>query len=559
MTRITIPLIASLLFLCLSCGKDNITEGTSSAQDTDTGYDSSDFTTNVTIQFSSSGNAIVTGTSDSIKATINGNGVTIVNLSQSNIQYTVSGTTSNGYLKIYSSKKQSLILDGASITNPDGAAINIQGGLVDGELTTSGKTAYVVVSGSNRLADGSTYSATPSNEDEKAALFCEGKLLLSGNGDLTVTAIGKAGIASDDYIGISDNVKISITSTAGHGLRSNDSVVLAGGTLDITVSANGKKGISTDGPCTVRGGTTTVTTTGSTVVESGDTSKVACLKCDGDFTITGGSLTLSASGTGAKGLSADGMGLFHGGTVTVSATGSNYGSSSGGGHGGHGGGWGSSNSVASKGIKCEGNITITDGSTVMVTSATHEGIETKGTLSISGGHVYSHSTGDDAINSAGVMTISGGHVCGWSDNNDGLDANDNLTISGGVVYAICTCGDPEVAIDALEQRTLTISGGILIAIGKLERGASLTQTCYQASSVSSNSWYTMTVGGTSYAFKTPSGGSPLVLSGPSQPTLLKGASYSGGSEYFGGILLEGVSVSDGTGTSVTTSTYNSNR
>ncbi len=548
----TVSLAIVVAAMLVSCGKDKIeTLSGSSATDPAESYEDVSFDRTVGIVFSATGAATVSGigSGDSIEATVNGNGVTIVNSGTAKVQYTLSGSTSNGYLKIYSAKKQALLLDGVSLANSDGAAINVQGPQAS---PNSGKATYVVVEGTNTLADGGTYSRTPSTEDEKAALFSEGQIIISGSGSLTVTATGKAGITSDDYLKIADGtVQLAVSSTAGHGLRGKDSVPVCGGTTTVNVSANGKKGISTDGPCRISGGSTTVQTSGNTVVESGDTSKVACLKCDGDFSITAGSLTLAATGIGAKGLSADGTGTFSGGTVSVSATGSNFGTSGGGG-GGHWGPQSSSNSVASKGIKCEGNITV-DGGTVMVTQATHEGIETKGALTVSGGHVYSYSTGDDAINSAGKMLISGGYVCGWSDKNDGLDANADFTIQGGVVYAICTCGGAEVALDAMEQCTLSIAGGTLVAIGSLERGASMTQACYSTSSVSASTWYTMTVGNTSYAFKTPTGGSPLVVSGSSKPTVMKGGTYSGGTEYFGGIMVSGATVSGGT--EVQLSTY----
>lgn len=560
MKRTTL-LLATLLMLAVaaSCDKDTIIETDAVATDSDTesgddNLDSVSIDNTVTVVYGSSG-ATVSGTSDSVTASVSGNGVTITNRSSQVVNYQLSGTSDNGFFKLYSGKKQVVTLNGLSLANPNGAVINIQG---LPSSPSSGKRAFVVVQGTNTLADGSSYSATPSTEDEKAALFSEGKLVFSGSGTLTVTASGKAGITSDDYVHFQSGT-YKVTSTAGHGVRGKDYILVSGGTLDVSVSAAGKKGFSSDSLVRFDGGETTIAVTGNTVVESGDTSGTAGIKADVLFEMNSGSLTITNSGTGGKGISCDGMAYFRGGEVTITVTGNNFGSSSGGGGGwGPGGGWGnqSDNSVGAKGIKCDGNIEISGG-TITVTASKHEGIETKGTLTVSGGQVYSQSS-DDAINSASTMTISGGFVCAYSTGNDGLDANGNLYLKGGVVYAIGST-NPEVALDANTEGGYKLyiqSGATLIAIGALESGAQLSQSCYQSSSWSRNTWYSMTVGDNTYAFKTPaSGGSKLVVSGTEQPVLKSGVTVSGGTAICNGMLNVSPSVSGGS--SVSLSNYSS--
>ena len=134
------------------------------------------------------------------------------------------------------------------------------------------------------------------------------------------------------------------------------------------------------------------------------------------------------------------------------------------------------------------------------------------------------------------MTISGGYIYAHGRNNDGLDANGNCYVKGGTVYAVCS-GQPEVAIDANTEGgyKLYVTGGTIVAVGGLESGASLTQSCYQASSWSANTLYALTVGSSTFAFQTPSGGgSGLVVSGSSQPTLQSAVSVTGGTSCFGG-------------------------
>lgn len=542
----------SACFLILAaCEKDNITEtesptGNTSSDNNESPIDSIDFSRTVQIVFSNNGNATVTGATDEVTASINGNGVTIRNTGTEKVRYQLSGSTSDGYLKIYSNKKMALELNGVSITNPNGAAINIQDG-----------TAYVVVSGTNNLSDGASYTSTPSDEDEKAAFFSEDQLIFSGTGSLTVTATGKNGIASDDYIHLLGSPSITVSSTQGHGIRGKDYILIDGGTLNISTSAASKKGMNTDGHCTINGGTITINVSGGTALdsESNDYKGTAGIKADSNFTITGGTITITNSGQGGKGIKADGNGYFYGGNITVTTTGNNYGNS-GGGHGPWGGG-NSGSSVSAKGIKCIGDI-IVDGSNIQVSCKSHEGIESKKTITIKSGEVYSYAS-DDAINSASTFTIDGGFVCGYSTGNDGLDANGNFYINGGLVYAIGT-SSPELGIDANTEggyKLYVNQGCTLVAIGGLERGSTLSQDCYQASSWTRNVWYSLTVAGNTYAFKTPSsGGTPLVVSGTEKPTLKSNVTVSNGTDLAGGIMLKNATTSGGTDVSL--STYNNN-
>jgi hypothetical protein len=267
----------------------------------------------------------------------------------------------------------------------------------------------------------------------------------------------------------------------------------------------------------------------------------AGIKADSTFTINGGELRLKSTGTGGKGINVDMEANFNGGSVYVVTTGGQYKSNN--------------DTSSPKGIKVDGDLTISGGKIWVRTSGNNgEGIETKSKLTITGGEVASYAY-DDAINSKGDMTINGGYVYAQGQHNDGLDANGNCYIKGGTVYAICS-GTPEVAIDANTEggKKLYVSGGTIIAIGGLENGASLTQSCYQASSWSANTWYTLTVGNDTFSFKTPSsGGSGLVVSGASQPILKSGVCVADGTSYFSGLGIAGGTISGGS--SVSLSSY----
>lgn len=552
--------LAILLAAGTGCSKESVnnsadygsgsSSGVSGVSTLDVTEDQEDFIANtnfdrtITITFNAGGTASVSGDAHGI-VSVSGNKVTADNTTTSEkVRYELSGSATDGYFKVYSNNKQAIVLNNLSLTNPNGAAINNQGK----------KRCFVVVGGTNTLADGSSYTATPSDEDEKAAFFSEGQLIFSGDGSLTVSAKGKSGIVSDDYLHFVASPTVKVTSTAGHAVRGKDAVIVSDGVLEATASAAMKKGVASDSLVLFNGGTTTIKVSGGTAYDSEDAEykSSAGIKADQLFIMNAGTLSVTNSGIGGKGISGDGPAYFQGGSVSVKTTGTNYGSSGSGGMR-PGSGSSSGNSKSAKGIKFDGDIYVSGGS-ISASSSNHEGIETKGKLLIGGGTVYAQSS-DDAINSAKMTAIISGQVCAYSTGNDGLDANGNLYIEGGVVYAIGS-GGAEVAIDANTEGgyKLYVSGGTLFAIGGLENGASLSQACYQASSWTKNTWYALTVGDETYCFKTPSnGGTGLVVSGASQPSLDANVSPSGGTTVFGGMGMMGGSASGGS--SVSLSTY----
>ncbi|MBR2225302.1 MAG: carbohydrate-binding domain-containing protein, partial [Bacteroidales bacterium] len=380
---------------------------------------------------------------------------------------------------------------------------------------------------------------------------------------LTVNATGKAGITSDDYVRFMDAPRVNVSSSAGHGVRGKDAIIVSDGTIDVNVSGTGKKGFSSDTLVYFGGGVTTIKTTGSAGEVDGELTGVAGIKADLRFVMDNGTLTVTSTGTGAKGISGDNVAYFNGGTVNVTVSGANYGTSSSGGRMGPGGmgGWGgqgssSDNSVASKAIKFDGNLYISGGKITAVSSK-HEGLEAKGVIVVTGGEV-SVTASDDAVNAGGDLSIEGGAVFAHSTGNDGLDANGNLFIKGGVVYALGS-GGAELAIDANSeaQKKLYITGGTVIAVGGMESGASIGQNCWSAGTVKASTDYALYDGDGKLlgAFKTPSVKNlALIVSAPSLETVKYGVDVSGGTAYFGGLYTVGATVTGGNNCSLSTYT-----
>ena len=492
--------------------------------DEEDALENNSFTTEVNIDMSNP----TAFTENGVEVTVNGGHITANHSSTKNICYVLSGTTTNGSFTVVGDKKYEVKLNNVNITNPDSAALNL----------LSGKRAYIMlVDGtSNTLSDGTGGS-------QKGALYCKGKLLFNGSGKLSVTGNTNNAIHSADYIVFRKGNNIYANSTANHGIKANDGIFINGGIINVEVSAEAAKGINCESNIIVNGGRTTVITTGGGTYDTEDNEAkgAACIKADSAFTINAGELWLKSTGSGGKGINVDTEANFTGGNVYIVTEGGQYKSNN--------------DTSSPKGIKADGNINISGGAIWVRTNGYNgEGIETKSAMNISGGEVASYAY-DDAINSKGDMTITGGYVYAQGKNNDGLDANGNIYIKGGLIYAICS-GSPEVAIDANTEggKKLYLTGGTVVAVGGLENGSSLSQACYQASSWSKNTWYTMTYDSNTFSFKTPSsGGSGLVVSSAATPTLSSGTTISGGSSVFGGIGIMSGTISNGT--SVSLSSY----
>ena len=144
----------------------------------------------------------------------------VVNSTVKEVEYVLSGSTKNGSFKMYSSNKFKLTLGGVTITNPIGAAINIQ----------SKKRLFVVLADGteNNLADGTNYTIVD-GEDMKGCFFSEAQLIFSGQGTLNIAGNYRHALCSDDYIRFRKGVKLNIRQAAKDGIHTNDGIIIGGG------------------------------------------------------------------------------------------------------------------------------------------------------------------------------------------------------------------------------------------------------------------------------------------------------------------------------------------
>lgn len=507
------------------------------------------------------------------------------------ITYNLSGSSSDGGFYMSGSYKATIELNGLTLTNTSavysGAAVHIQNG--------KRINVKVITGTENTLVDAASGS-------QKGCLYVKGHAEFKQQGTLNVTGNVKHAIKVGEYITLK-NATLNVTSAVGDGISCNQYFLMESGTINIsgteddgiqcdldgdtstgetedhededsgniyiedgliiiTCNATAAKGIKAAGDMNISGGDITVITTGNGTWDSDDLeTKAACgLSADGNMNISGGILNITATGSGGKGMKCDSVLTITDGFITVATSGGLYynnGTTENTNYTGNTDNVSSDYYSSPKGIKAglktevgnnsytySGGLVISGGTVRVTTSGTNgEGIESKNYLNITGGEIIVNSY-DDGINSAQDMTITDGYVYSRATNNDGLDANGNLYINGGLVYAIGS-RSPELAIDANseEGKRVYVNGGVIIAVGGIENNASYNQPKIQQSSVSSNTWYTVTYGDNAVAFQTPTistGGGPggnssrLVISAPSTPTLATGNNVTDGTSHFEG-------------------------
>lgn len=228
-----------------------------------------------------------------VTATISGAHVSIsqtntADVDDDEITYQLSGTSSDGEFALSGSYKCTLSLAGLTLTNPSGAAININNSKRI-QLSTKNETV-------NTLTDGASGS-------QKACLYSKGQLQLQGKGTLNVAGYTSHAIKSGDYISVK-NLTLNVTAAVGDGISCNEYFFMKSG--NITISGVGDDGIQ----CDIDGTTSTGETTDHEDEDSGN------------IYIDNGTLTITTTGAGSKGLKADSIAYINGGTLTINASGS---------------------------------------------------------------------------------------------------------------------------------------------------------------------------------------------------------------------------------------------
>lgn len=419
-------------------------------------------------------------------------------------------------------------------------SVTIQGGTYNIEVTGAGaagiKADTDVTINSTKMPTDITITATG---DDGRGIDANGSVTI--NDDATVITITNSGTASKGFkVGNSENIGtftlngstvtanisgtmvLEGTDASYCSAVKTDHYVGNGGVLNVTAATgNASRAISADESIVITDGNYTIVNSCNGQAGTSDNYTAKALTCDKDITIEGGTFDIKMTGTGGKCIKADGELVIGkadgtGPAMKISTTGAKLGGSgtSGGGPGGggrpgggggHGGGSSSSGS-SSKAIKAQGAAYVKGGSLYVTTSTDGaEGLESKTSVTISGGTHYFQCY-DDCINSAGKITFAGGTTVCYANGNDAVDSNYGksgaITISGGNIFAYSTKGGAEEGLDCDNNSYIIVTGGIAVSAGGKQGGGggssssigSSTQGYYLGSSPSSYStsyYYTL--------------------------------------------------------------------
>jgi len=384
--------------------------------------------------------------------------------------YVVTGALSDGQLVVDAGDGAvvQLVLDGADITNSDGAAIAVM----------SAEKAIVILAENsvNTLTDGAVYVLAEGQDEPNATLYGASDLTIAGEGSLVVYGNYNDGIASKDGLVI-DNGDITVVAV-DDGIRGKDYVVVNAGYIDVTAGGDGIKSDNDEDP-----------ELGYVIVADGVidvTSDDDGVQAATDALITGGTLTIAAGTTGssedARAVQGDVMVVINGGTITAVAVDDAIHSNStvtidGG-----------DLTLASGDDAIHGDFFVTiNGGSIVITES-FEGIESE-VITINDGFI-DVTANDDGLNvadgtAAETNTLSvgpgpggGGEVAGdyyiyinggttvitiessSTADGDGIDSNGHVVMTGGVVVVNGPTDTRNSAVDS--NGSFEVSGGLLI-------------------------------------------------------------------------------------------------
>ncbi len=463
----------SALLLCLSLVACNTTSDV-----TDTTINVADITTNtkdttitnaVLIDYDGTTPTITNNIASGVEVSVTNGDVVVKSTNTSTpISYVISGQSTNASLKIYSDAAFNLVLNGTSLVNSDGPAINIQ---------SSKKATVTLVGGTmNRLIDGANYAT--STEDQKGTFFSKGQLDITGAGSILIYASYKHAIVSDGNINIQGGT-ISVTQAAADAIHAYSNFQMTGGNLTLVSTESGVEveagyvnisggamsiTASSDGITTSYTGTDAsispyVQINGGTLTVNASGEKVKAINSNSYLKMNSSTATVAlyTSGNGCKGIKTSGDLTLTAGKLTILTGGASYYNTT------------DKATVSSSGISCGGNLAIQDGTiSISNTGVGGKGIIVDGASTVAGGTItlttsgatYTYSTSETtdakAFVGTGSIAINGGYLT-ISSSNDAIKSAASVTVNGGSV-------DITTSVDGLSAPKVTINAGYISVI-----------------------------------------------------------------------------------------------
>lgn len=367
--------------------------------------------------------------------------------------YRITGTSEGVTVTVNDSKKSGnvyLILDNVNMTN-NGCCINVE---------NADKVIIQLVGES---------SLTNTLED-KGTIYSKDDITVNGSGTLTLSS-AKHGIVCKNDLKITDGTLLINAEYAG--LKADDSVRISGGNITIISKHDGIQVDSDEGSgyFIIEDGTLTI----DAVYDGIDVGTSVASEYTGFISVNGNSIINITSGGGSD-----------------NSVGDN----------------------SSKGLKCDGSISVSSGNVIV--SSSDDGLHAEGDINISGGNIFI-STSDDAVNSGTVLTVSGGiidiskcyegldseiititsgeisvvssddgvsagdggfYISGGSlvidSKGDGIDSNGNIEVSGGNVVIEGPSNSGNAALDYGDGFEFKITGGTVLALGTIEKAVNFS-------------------------------------------------------------------------------------
>ena len=320
-----------------------------------------------------------------VSVAVNGGAVSVVNTNETTEYVTaLLGTCSNGSLTYTGTYKTTIVLKGVELTNPSGAALDIECGKRINLELAEGTV--------NKLCDSDSGS-------QKAALYCKGHLEISKGGQLNVTGKKKHAIASKEYVEIKKTCgNIVIDAAVGDGIHAGQYFLMNGGEVNISgVTGDGIQAEATttltdenNGQLIVKDGTLDISLTGS---------DVSALKCDSLLTISSGKVTITSTGDDVKAIKSKADINITGGELNITQSGS----------------------YLVTPISTDGNVTYDPSYTTAIKAG--------GNIDIAGGTFVINNTADGGrgLNADGNINITGGNLTVNANGKSGILENSGST------------------------------------------------------------------------------------------------------------------------------------
>ena len=274
----------------------------------------------------------------------------------------------------------------------------------------------------------------------------------------------KACIYSKGQIQLQGGGTLNVSGNTKHAIKSASYVSIKNMTLNIT-SAVGD-GISCEEYMQMKSGVVTISGVGDDGIQcdlGGTTSTGETADHDdedsGNVYIEGGTLTITTTAAASKGIKADGDIRVTDGIVNVTTTGNGTYDTD------------DKDAKGCAGLNADGNMTINGGTlTLKSTGSGGKCIKVDGKLNVTGGVIEATTTGGTykygnadtqpkAIKSDGDMTISGGTIKATVSGHEAIETKGEMTITDGYVYAFSSADD---AINASSH--MYLKGGTVIGV-----------------------------------------------------------------------------------------------